>query len=601
MGDYLGFKPPCMCGLDYPKQWWDIVPRRTAMWRKQAELLHFQLVRKARLRDYYYFLLPPDTNAGAQLSGGLFGSQPIKAEYKKLGSTGLNAATFYHPEIEANVYVPAMYNIKSDSTRPYDYDSMDDLGLNQYFVGQSPYEEYDGDPGDDDGIYHDTCEIHHRGREVKYEGGKLRELFVESPALPVRFTAVKGWGDLDPKNPEDLEKIKEIQANPHETIATKIIYKSIDEIEQTYSTSDSGTTTAKGMRFYALLACENGSVIAITGVEFEDKISQYSAREFLTFYADDEANYHYPTNLKLFAEQWDYYFALKVEEDQEEWFDYVMMALTVVMFYFTAGSLSTITSAFGQGLWAGLKAVGTGLGYVSASLQVLGTWMGDRSLMRLAQAIGFVGTIFNLAGSLGKMVSTTSNATLAANSSLLSSQGTAAKMGLNLTSQNYISTGAMNASGIGASSQMTFSELLKTGDMSFADALKTDIIGIESSGWDSVLETLKTSYKAYSDSKEIFKRADDFSDDEIPKNEDEGHAIAMKFNGNFEIGTKYSSYGEPDLGLMEGSIMYLRSQLQTKQEPINIGGDFTAIAQSKKLPLVKIPLLKLKKRKPQII
>lgn len=50
------------------------------------------------------------------------------------------------------------YNIKSASTQPYDRDHpSDNMGLNQLFMGQSPYDTYNGDPGD--GIYHDDCLI----------------------------------------------------------------------------------------------------------------------------------------------------------------------------------------------------------------------------------------------------------------------------------------------------------------------------------------------------------------------------------------------------------------------------------------------------------
>ena len=42
---------------------------------------------------------------------------------------------------------------------PYDRNDYNNLGLNQYFAGQSPYQYYIGDPGGDNGIYHDKSEI----------------------------------------------------------------------------------------------------------------------------------------------------------------------------------------------------------------------------------------------------------------------------------------------------------------------------------------------------------------------------------------------------------------------------------------------------------
>jgi hypothetical protein len=49
------------------------------------------------------------------------------------------------------------YDIKSPSTEPYDRDDQYNLGLNQFFMGQSPYDTYEGNPKD--GIYHDDCQI----------------------------------------------------------------------------------------------------------------------------------------------------------------------------------------------------------------------------------------------------------------------------------------------------------------------------------------------------------------------------------------------------------------------------------------------------------
>ena len=49
---FLGYRPPCMCGLEYPEQAHDILPKRTAAYRKTTELLHSQLVRKGRVQPF---------------------------------------------------------------------------------------------------------------------------------------------------------------------------------------------------------------------------------------------------------------------------------------------------------------------------------------------------------------------------------------------------------------------------------------------------------------------------------------------------------------------------------------------------------------------
>ena len=101
------------------RQTWEIIKWRNIAFIELAELLHIQLMRKGRSRHY---------------------------------------ESYYHP-MYGQVYHIAVYDIKSESKAPYNYDSRNDLGLNQFFVGQKPDKWYQGDPGDKNGIYHDTCEI----------------------------------------------------------------------------------------------------------------------------------------------------------------------------------------------------------------------------------------------------------------------------------------------------------------------------------------------------------------------------------------------------------------------------------------------------------
>lgn len=85
-----------------------------------------------------------------------------------------------HPLFK-DAYIVNGYDIKTPSTQPYDRDSQGDLGLNQFFVGQDPKKHYQGDPGGDDGIYHDESKIvlkgwvglsHHKyGRPVPFTTG----------------------------------------------------------------------------------------------------------------------------------------------------------------------------------------------------------------------------------------------------------------------------------------------------------------------------------------------------------------------------------------------------------------------------------------------
>ena len=101
-----GWKP---AGKPYVEQKKDLLLARNKSLNKMVELLHKQLIRKGRLTH--------------------------------------RSSNFYHPTLRANVYYTRAYDIKSESKAPYDYYDHYNLGLNQFFVNQSPYNWYDGDPG----------------------------------------------------------------------------------------------------------------------------------------------------------------------------------------------------------------------------------------------------------------------------------------------------------------------------------------------------------------------------------------------------------------------------------------------------------------------
>ena len=123
----------------------------------------------------------------------------------------------------------------------------------------------------------------------------------------------------------------------------------------------------------------------------------------------------------------------------------------------------------------------------------------------------------------------------------------------------------MNASGVGASNltSMSFSEVLKASNISFSEAINVSVSGIESSLeaslWSSTMDALKSSYKVYSNTKDVFKSANDFGDDEIPNNDDKEvkRPVALRFNGSLESVMGYAKEGADDIGLMEGSALYL--------------------------------------------
>ncbi|MCE7127403.1 hypothetical protein LZV81_02500 [Campylobacter coli] len=92
-----------------------------------------------------------------------------------------------HP-LYPNSYIVKKYNIKSSSTAPYNKENYNDLGLNQFFVGQDPYKPYQGDPSSKNGIYHDICEI-----RTKYNLRSMQYYHGFPNNLTLLFEKEKAW------------------------------------------------------------------------------------------------------------------------------------------------------------------------------------------------------------------------------------------------------------------------------------------------------------------------------------------------------------------------------------------------------------------------
>lgn len=594
---FLGYRPPCMCGLEYPEQARDILPKRTAAYRKTTELVHTQLVRKGRAEFF-------DTE-NLKKGSSSFSKDP-----------NYRGEIFNHP-IYGKVYTTGRYNIKSPSKMPYDRNDYNNLGLNQYFAGQSPYQYYIGDPGDDNGIYHDKSEIIGPVRYIvgndEYSGEQL----------------AKGQGLKYPF--KMYEKIKQTTGFIHgltpitqeirtgyevEVIA---LLKTESRTITTKSYMDGGehgsheVALEKAEVSYSVYALKDGGLLFYGndpdvvwrprnnpqnngGVDIS-----YIGYERLTFYASGEMK-DQPTNLKKFVEQWNKYHGLEVKEDADGWLgvaEIVLSIIGLVGFIFAP----VIAPAIGYAS-AGLGFV---LGTISVALSALsiglmGAALGGHETGIASKVIGILAGITGIFGALKNIFSTVGSNVASSSASTLSAAGTAGKMGLSQTSSLYLGTGAMNASGVGTSSltSMSFSEVLKASNTSFSEAINVSVSGIESSLeaslWSSTMDALKSSYKVYSNTKDVFKSANDFSDDEIPSNDDKEvkRPVALRFNGSLESMVGYAKEGADDIGLMEGSALYLR--------PSDKGFDNDFLAnvgyslESRVLKLVYIKQIKLYKK-----
>ena len=594
---FLGYRPPCMCGLEYPEQARDILPKRTAAYRKTTELVHTQLVRKGRAEFF-------DTE-NLKKSDLSFSKDP-----------NYRGELFDHP-IYGKVYTTGRYNIKSPSKMPYDRNDYNNLGLNQYFAGQSPYQYYIGDPGDDNGIYHDKSEIIGPVRYIigndEYSGEQL----------------AKGQGLKYPF--KMYEKIKQTTGFIHGLTPITQEIRTGYEVEvisllktksrtiTTKSYMDGGehgsheVVLEKAEVSYSVYALKDGGLLfygndpdvvwrARNNPQNNGGVDiSYIGYERLTFYASGEMK-DQPTNLKKFVEQWNKYHGLEVKEDADGWLgvaEIVLSIIGLVGFIFAP----VIAPAIGYAS-AGLGFV---LGTISVALSALsiglmGAALGGHETGLVSKVIGILAGITGIFGALKNIFSTVGSNVASSSASTLSAAGTAGKMGLSQTSSLYLGTGAMNASGVGASNltSMSFSEVLKASNTSFSEAINVSVSGIESSLeaslWSSTMDALKSSYKVYSNTKDVFKSANDFSDDEIPSNDDKEvkRPVALRFNGSLESMVGYAKEGADDIGLMEGSALYLR--------PSDKGFDNDFLAnvgyslESRVLKLVYIKQIKLYKK-----
>ncbi|EDP3961825.1 hypothetical protein C3I17_03380 [Campylobacter jejuni] len=112
----------------------------------------------------------------------------VELLHKQLVRKGRSQIQNINHPLFKNSYIVKKYNIKSSSTAPYNKENYNDLGLNQFFVGQDPYKPYKGDPSSKNGIYHDICEI-----RTKYNLGSVQYYYGFPNNLALLFEKEKAW------------------------------------------------------------------------------------------------------------------------------------------------------------------------------------------------------------------------------------------------------------------------------------------------------------------------------------------------------------------------------------------------------------------------
>ena len=552
---FLGYRPPCMCGLEYPEQARDILPKRTAAYRKTTELLHTQLVRKGRAEFF-------DTE------------NLKKSDLSFLTNPNYRGELFDHP-IYGKVYTTGRYNIKSPSKMPYDRNDYNNLGLNQYFAGQSPYQYYIGDPGGDNGIYHDKSEIIGPVRYIVGNDEYSGEQLAKGQGLKYPFKMYEKIKQTTGIDKDNLKPITQEIRTGHEVEVIALL-KTKSRTITTKSYMDGGehgsheVVLEKAEVSYSVYALKDGGLLfygndpdvvwrARNNPQNNGGVDiSYIGYERLTFYASGEMK-DQPTNLKKFVEQWNKYHGLEVKEDTDGWLGVAEIVLSIIgLVGFIFAPVIAPAIGYASAGWGFVLGVAS----VMFTAMSLGLALVDGTASKI---FGILSAITGLAGALKNIVSSIGSNVATSSASTLSAAGTAGKMGLSQTNSLYLGTGAMNASGVGASNltSMSFSEVLKASNISFSEAINVSVSGIESSLeaslWSSTMDALKSSYKVYSNTKDVFKSANDFGDDEIPNNDDKEvkRPVALRFNGSLESMVGYAKEGADDIGLMEGSALYL--------------------------------------------
>ncbi|WP_086297709.1 hypothetical protein [Campylobacter devanensis] len=293
-----------------------------------------------------------------------------------------------------------------------------------------------------------------------------------------------------------------------------------------------------------------------------------------------------------FVTEWQSHYGLFVEEDKETWEKLVpivaiviVIVVTIVTYGVGTAYTTGVTSGFYGATASGLAAVGV-TGYAAtfalsgALLMGAGYGLSYMGVKHDKQALVAGGKILSLAGSvisIASMVSSVWSEIIlqsASNTSLLSASSVANSSGLSQTSALYANTGFSNASALG-SNLTTSSEIMlgsggnltgglyAAGDTTLSSLTMTAIsqpVGLTTTQIiNQSLDLLSTAYKTYSDARDIFKKPNEFSDDEIPTNDDKPQINYLPMNSQLIMRRHYNISDDYDLGLEPGTLLYIPS------------------------------------------
>ncbi|MEE3777357.1 hypothetical protein V2I28_07710, partial [Campylobacter sp. CX2-4080-23] len=307
----------------------------------------------------------------------------------------------------------------------------------------------------------------------------------------------------------------------------------------------------------------DGRILSL--VEYDDRTRELYVFLTETFYADNDM----PTRgaFKWYKE-WNSHYCLYVYEKKQN-FGFlapVIMVLAVVLTIYTgyggiaainAISATAATTATIAVVWTG--AILSGIGFMLSMMGAIG--LGSATTIKLGKIFGLAGAVVNISTMISN-VWTKLSAQVAINASQMSAKGVAVNSGLSQTSGLYATTGFANASSVGANftTSTTFG-LFASGNTYISPLTAIAIsqpVGVSQIASMSI-NMLSSAYSIYSDTRDIFRPANEFSDDEMPTNDDKPKINFIPMNSQYIKRKHYSILENYDLGLERGTLLYIPS------------------------------------------
>ncbi|MBE3030108.1 hypothetical protein CCAL9344_07940 [Campylobacter sp. RM9344] len=541
---------------DLVEQTKNILFSKTRSATKILELLHLQLLRKARAFDKIRGALPNGEEA----------------------------------------YFYLRYDIKTPSRNPYNKDSGYDLGLNQLFVGQNPYKPYNGNPKD--GIYHDTVNI------VTNQRSSI-------PGITLKQSIYEWTQTSSIVNNDGYEVGTEVKI-----IATRKDYAGYVYKGKTYNFNDpimqNSWTEIK--RIYPIdsggyawfLDCGYALVYApphVTGKGGDNGMG-YEYHDAIVFFMPIfyEKNNHPVMSVRTWVDEWSKNYTLIIKEDKGLGILAPIGAIIImVAAVMTAGAASVAASsatsavasasasAFGIAAGSGIvgiaTALGIGLSAISVGVALMGIGSNSQRGMRLGKKIGIIGVVFSLGASINAFFSSgakTAAASTLPSQTISASGGTGATATTTASLYNGVavqswavggSTSATSAAGSNLSSSVLNSGTKEVASqfgqksvmhMSFSEALHANVFARSQNWLTRALDIVGIGAKGFGLIKDIngaFRQSNNYVDEDMVDNSQKGEyenyssLDEIEENSDVIVRKFYTIEDEYDIGLEPGTLM----------------------------------------------